>query len=324
MSTHGVRQAWLLMLLLMSTAVCLALEVPYLSGRVVDDAEILSPEARERIAELSRRHEEKTTNQIAVLTVPSLESENIEDFAVRVFENWKLGQQGRDNGVLLLIAPQERRLRIEVGYGLEGTVPDVIASRIIRDVITPHFKSGQYDAGVTQGLRALITVLEGGALPAVQETSNRKTSPWSRRPHMADMSLPKRLAACCALFSLLGIFTLGAILAPGGLGWFVYIFTMPFWAVVSLAVVSGRGALILLGVHLVGVPVTRILLSRSGWYERTYDSSTKGAAGIGGFGSGKSWSSRAWSSGSSRGSSRLRTFSGGGGRSGGGGASGRW
>lgn len=296
-------------LLLMAASVCLALEVPYLSGRVVDDAEVLSPGARERITELSRQHEEKTSNQLAVLTVTTLESESIEEYAVRVFENWKLGQQGKDNGVLLVIAPQERRMRIEVGYGLEGTLPDAIASRIIRDVITPQFKNGDYDAGVVEGVRALVTVLEGDTPRAAQSVQDAAP--------IADEKFWKRVLAFCVVFGLLGLLTWAVILAPGALGWFLYVFILPFWAMFPAALLGLRWMLILVGIYLVAVAVTKVLLSRSGWYQRKYDSSVNGAARTGGFGSG-SRSSRTWSSG------RSRRFSGGGGRSGGGGASGRW
>ena len=109
-----------------------AADVPMLSGRVVDNAELLSPAARERISAALKAHEDKTTNQIAVLTVPALGEDNIEQYAVRVFETWKLGKKDKDNGLLLVIVPKERKIRFEVGRGLEGTLPDVIASRMIR------------------------------------------------------------------------------------------------------------------------------------------------------------------------------------------------
>ena len=102
--------------------------MPYLSGRVVDDAEILSPAARERLTTALKSHEQKTTNQVVVLTVPTIGSESIEEYATRVFEQWKLGQKGKDNGVLVVVAPKDRKMRIEVGYGLEGTLTDAMAA----------------------------------------------------------------------------------------------------------------------------------------------------------------------------------------------------
>src|SRR5205814_1698756 len=122
-----------------------AADVPFLTGRVVDNAEILKRETRDRLAVVLKSHEEATTNQIAVLTIPTIGEEAIEEYAVKVFESWKLGQKGKDNGVLLVVAPKDRKLRIEVGYGLEGALTDAVSSRIIRNVITPSFKAGDFD-----------------------------------------------------------------------------------------------------------------------------------------------------------------------------------
>src|SRR4029450_10965724 len=109
-----------------------AVDVPYLSGRVVDNAEILDPATRATVTEKLKAHEEKTGDQIAVLTVPSIGNDSIEEFATRVFESWKLGQKGKDNGVLVVVAPKDRKMRIEVGYGLEGTPTTVRGARISR------------------------------------------------------------------------------------------------------------------------------------------------------------------------------------------------
>jgi uncharacterized membrane protein YgcG len=136
-------------------------DVPYLTGRVVDNAEVLKPATRERIAALSKAHEDKTTNQVVVLTIPTLGGESVEEFANRVFQSWKLGQKGKDNGVLVVVAPQDRKMRIEVGYGLEGTLPDVTASRIIRNVMTPAFRANDFDKGVGEGVAAIVATLEG-------------------------------------------------------------------------------------------------------------------------------------------------------------------
>ena len=123
-----------------------AVDVPYLQGRVTDDAEILSPEAATRIGAMLEDHEARTTDQVAVLTVTTLDGESIEDFALRVFEAWQLGQRDQDNGVLVVVAPGDRRMRIEVGYGLEGRLTDLEAGRIIRNVMAPRFKAGDFDA----------------------------------------------------------------------------------------------------------------------------------------------------------------------------------
>ena len=115
-----------------------AADVPYLTGRVVDNANILSAGAKQKIAQLSEAREKATGDQIAVLTMPSLEGESIEGYATRVFDAWKLGQKGKDNGVLVIVAPSDRKMRIEVGYGLEGTLTDATSSRIIpRPAVPP-------------------------------------------------------------------------------------------------------------------------------------------------------------------------------------------
>lgn len=125
-----------------------AAEIPYLSSRVVDDAELLSPAQRPRVTEMLKTHETRTGNQIAVLTVPTIHRASIEEYALKVFEAWKLGQKQKDNGVLVVVVPRDRKMRIAVGYGLEGTLPDVAASRIIRNTMAPQFKAGAFGMGV--------------------------------------------------------------------------------------------------------------------------------------------------------------------------------
>jgi uncharacterized protein len=106
-------------------------------------------------------HEAKTGNQVALLTVPSLEGDPLEEFSHRVATTWKLGRKGADNGVLLLVVTRERKVRIEVGYGLEGTLTDARASRIIREEIVPRFRAGDFPGGIAAGLRAILGTIEG-------------------------------------------------------------------------------------------------------------------------------------------------------------------
>ncbi len=138
-----------------------ALDVPPFSGWVVDQAALLSAASSAQLTEQLRAHEQKTGNQVAVLTVASLEDESIEDLAQRVFVTWGLGKKGTDNGVLLLIAPKERKVRIHVGYGLEGALTDVAASRIIRFEIVPRFRTGDFGGGVTAGVEAILKTIAG-------------------------------------------------------------------------------------------------------------------------------------------------------------------
>jgi uncharacterized protein len=307
-----------------------ALEVPYLTGRVVDAAEILSPAGRERISGLLKAHEDRTTNQLAVLTVPSLAGDNIEDFAARVFEAWRLGQAGKDNGLLVVVAVQDRRMRIEVGYGLEGTLTDLAAGRIIRNVMTPRFSDGDYDAGIEEGVLAVIAILEGrGAIAGDAQGASTAGPPSGFHMEGPDMSLMERILIGAFVFGIIGLFTIIGVVTPG-VGWFLYLFLIPFWAMFPIVVVGVKGAFVMLATYLVAYPAAKLLLPRTAWYRRaSEDLKTKGRASIGGFtfrsGGGSGGSSRAssWSSGSS-GFSSSSGFSGGGGRSGGGGASGGW
>jgi uncharacterized protein len=138
-----------------------ALEVPPLTGRVVDLARVLTAEDSQFLNSQLQAHEEKTGNQVAVLILPSLDGEPLEEFSHRVATTWKLGRKGTDNGILLLVALKERKLRIEVGYGLEGTLTDLRSARIIRHEIVPRFKEGNIPAGVRAGTDAILKTIEG-------------------------------------------------------------------------------------------------------------------------------------------------------------------
>jgi uncharacterized protein len=296
-------------------------DVPYLTGRVVDNAEILKPDTRKRLAEALRQHEQKTTNQIAVLTVTTLRGNSVEEYAVRVFEQWKLGQKGKDNGVLVVVAPQDRRMRIEVGYGLEGVLPDATAARIIRNVMTPRFKEGDYGGGIIQGVEAIIAQLEGTGAPITAEESREvKQGEFIKAP---DMPLHEKVLLGAFIFGIIGLFTIIGIVTPG-MGWFLYLFLIPFWAMFPVMIFGSGITFYILIAYLVGFPIAKLLVSRSDTYRTAArDIKKKGFASVGGFtvgSGGGSWSSggSSWSSSSGGG------FSGGGGSSGGGGASGSW
>jgi uncharacterized protein len=130
-------------------------------GRVTDRTGTLT---RDQITALERKlaaFERETTNQIAVLLIPSLEGESLEDYSIRLAEKWRIGQQGRDNGVILLIVKNDRKLRMEVGYGLEGALPDALAGTIIRNEISPRFREGQFYQGIDAGVNAVIAATKG-------------------------------------------------------------------------------------------------------------------------------------------------------------------
>lgn len=135
------------------------LAFPALSGRVVDAAQVLNPDARAALEAKLAAQEARSTDQFVVATVPSLEGTSVEDYANRLFRFWKLGQADKNNGVLLLVAPNERRVRIETGYGLEGVLPDAVASTIIQTAILPEFRQGNFSGGIEKGANAVIEVL---------------------------------------------------------------------------------------------------------------------------------------------------------------------
>ena len=148
------------LLLLLVTATAVAYTFPPLSGRVVDQADLLSASAEADLSAQLAAHEQKTTNQVVVVTLNSLEGGAIEEYGVELGRHWGIGQKEKDNGVLLLVAPNERRMRIEVGYGLEGTLTDAISSVIIDRRLRPAFKAGDYEAGIRAGVDGILDVLE--------------------------------------------------------------------------------------------------------------------------------------------------------------------
>jgi uncharacterized protein len=135
-------------------------DLPALTGRVVDNADLLAPEAEARISAKLAALEKGTTDQLVVATVPALNGAKIEDFSLRLGRGWGIGRKDLNNGVLLLVAPTERRVRIEVGTGLEGLLTNQKAWFIIRDTILPRFKVGDYPQGIEAGVDALAKVLE--------------------------------------------------------------------------------------------------------------------------------------------------------------------
>jgi uncharacterized protein len=298
-----------------------AADVPFLSGRITDNAEILSQTMRRSLTDLMKAHEDSTNNQIAVLTVTTLGGESIEEYATAVFDAWKLGQKGKDNGVLIIVAPSERRMRIEVGYGLEAKLTDLLAGRIIRNIMTPRFKAGDYDGGVEEGVKAVITALEGGEVPeAGAETGPVTQTSSGLNIDEPDLPLTQRILFGAFIFGIIGLFTVIGVLTPG-VGWFLYFFLIPFWAMFPIIIVGTKGALYLLITYVVGYPIAKLLLRNTDWYKKAAtDLRTKGHASIGGFSLSSGSSGSSWSSGSSSSSG----FSGGGGSSGGGGASGGW
>ena len=154
--------------------------VPPLSARVIDLTGTLSGAAVARIEAKLSDLEARKGSQIAVLIVPSTQPEEIEQYGIRVAEAWKLGRKGVDDGAILIVAKDDRRVRIEVGQGLEGALPDAIASRITAETLTPHFKLGDFDGGVEAGVDKMISVVNGEPLPQPDKK-------WEHTPRITNL-----------------------------------------------------------------------------------------------------------------------------------------
>ena len=207
----NLKHVILIMLLLICPAQLAALEAPPLAGRVNDRARMLSADSLQRLEQKLAAFERETSNQVVVLTVPTLQGDDIDQFSIRVAEAWKIGQKGRDNGVLLVITQAERKVRIEVGMGLQGVLPDITAGRIIRDVMRPYLKSGNYDQGITVGVDSIIAATKGefkgtGSLEKQNPAKNKS-------PSFITMLLAAAISV--AVFGLYSRYLGGAVGAVG-------------------------------------------------------------------------------------------------------------
>jgi uncharacterized protein len=148
-----------------AAAVDAAPQFPALTGRVVDEVGLLSASARAQLAQLSEQHERATSNQLVIAVVKSLQGYPIEDYGYQLGRHWGIGQKGTNNGVILIVAPNEREVRIEVGYGLEGALTDALASSIIQTEIIPNFKRGEFETGIVAGAQAIAAAIAGEYTP---------------------------------------------------------------------------------------------------------------------------------------------------------------
>ncbi len=265
-----------------------ALEVPQLRGRVNDYANMISASAESRIEAVTRELEESDSTQIVVLTIPSLEEEDLEGYSIRVAETWGIGQVEYDNGVLLLVAQAERRVRIEVGYGLEGVFTDLQAGRIIDYDIVANFKAGQFDEGLVRGVEAIASTVRG-EYEASEQTAPRPRA-GSRFGLFPFFILVVIISVLGSRKRVIGAIA-GAILIPL-VAWFALPLAFPLLLLLFIPVGFGAGLII----------PSLFLMSAARRGGRFY--------GGGGFSSGGGFSGGG--------------FSGGGGGFGGGGASGGW
>jgi uncharacterized protein len=272
--------------------------VPPLTARVTDLTGTLSGAAVARIEAKLKDLEVKKGSQVAVLIVPTTQPEEIEQYGIRVAEAWKLGRKGVDDGAILLVAKNDRRVRIEVGQGLEGALPDAIANRIITETITPHFKQADYDGGVEAGVNQIISVVNGEPLPA----PDRK---WERHGGLGNLLPVLLIVVVVAGGVLRNIFgrLIGSIATGGLAGGIVWLLSH------LIPIGIGAGLLAFLFAMLTGG-------SRSGWTNGGGFGGGLGGFG-GGFGGGLGGGGRGGFGGGGG-------FSGGGGGFSGGGASGSW
>lgn len=274
-----------------------AADVPALTARVTDQAGLLQPSERASLEQALAAYEEQTGHQFAVAILAGLDDQPIEDVGIRLAEQWRLGDKKRDDGLLVVVAPRERKVRIEVGYGLEGVIPDVVSSRIIREVFAPSFRQGRYAQGLSSGLGLLMRAAEGEVLGPAKDPGRGKRG-GRTRPLLILILLFFGMSAAQALGRVARVIVLGG---SGGL-----VGLLALHSLLGLLLGAAGGAL--LGA-VVGGAGGRGGGGFLGGFFTGY-----GAGG--GFGGG-------WSSGGGFGDSGGG-FSGGGGSFGGGGSSGDW
>ena len=192
------------LVLLFCPLTALAQTFPALTGRVVDAANLLKPAERQALEAKLKAYEDKTTDQVVVATLPSLEGYPIEDYANRLFRHWQLGQKDKDNGALLLVAPNERKVRIEVGYGLEGALTDALSKIIITTAIAPQFQKGDFAGGIDAGVDAMLSILTGDA------------EEWQRRAEVREDQSSEFDPIATFIVLLILFFIISRIMSAGG------------------------------------------------------------------------------------------------------------
>jgi len=287
-------RASLLALLICWTFVALAdVAVPPLSGRVVDQTGTLSSGDIASLTQKLKDLETRKGSQVAVLIVPTTQPETIEQFSIRAAEAWKVGRKKIDDGALLVVAKDDRKLRIEVGYGLEGSLTDVTANRIINEIIVPKFRTGDFSGGIDAGVDRIIAVIDGEKLPA--------PVPREQNPDLFSHLDPTNPFVLFALIIMGGILrsVLGRLVGSAATG----------------------GAVGVLAWFVAGSLAASFILGIVAFFLTMFAETMLSSGGRGGYIGGGGWSG---GGGSFSGGSSGGGFSGGGGSFGGGGASGSW
>ena len=273
--------------------------IPALDSPVVDTTGTLDAATRQRLEQQALALQQRKGSQLQVLVVPSTRPETIEAYAVRAFEQWKLGRKGVDDGVLLVVAKDDRKVRIEVGYGLEGAIPDITAGRVIQEYLVPRFREGDYGGGIADATAVLVKLVDGEPLP--EPASTHRAAPEGGGGFLLALVVAFFVASLVRGFfgrrAPAGIRGLFSAAAAGGAAWLVS-------ALLPAALAGG-----FLGL-MVG-----LASASTGRYARHGGWGGWGGGGFGGGSSGGGWGGGGFGGGG---------WSGGGGMSGGGGASGSW
>ncbi|UHQ24259.1 TPM domain-containing protein [Lysobacter sp. 5GHs7-4] len=272
--------------------------IPALDSPVIDTTGTLDAASRQSLEAQAIALQQRKGSQLQVLVVPTTQPEDIAQYAVRAFEQWKIGRKGVDDGVLLVVAKEDRRVRIEVGYGLEGAIPDATASRVIQEYLVPHFRSGDYAGGIGAASTALTKLIDGEPLPAPMADNRGDSGGGGGESFLIALFVAFVVAQVAR-----GIFNgaprpLRALLGAGAAGGVA-------WLLSSLLLVGGIGAAIGFVIGLISTP-------RGGRFARDAGWGGWGGSGGGGWGGGGGFGGGGGG------------WSGGGGSSGGGGASGSW
>jgi uncharacterized protein len=285
-----------LTLLIASAGAVFALDVPPLQGRVNDYANMISPAVRAQIEDKLAALEASDSTQVAVLTIPSLQGEDLEGFSIKAAEAWKIGTKEHDNGAILLVSKEDRAVRIEVGFGLEGRLTDLISGRIVDRIIVPNFKEGRFDQGFSEGVDAIIATVKGEYKGT--GTLATKSRGFSGRAIIPLFVLFAILSAVGSRRRIIGGIAGGALLPL--IGWLAW--PLGLFGILAMIPLGFAGGLILPSLFGFGAGRGQGR-RRGGFWGGGIGGGGFSGGGFGGGGGG---------------------FSGGGGGFGGGGASGRW
>ena len=229
--------------------------IPELWGmRVHDEAKVLSTGFISQLENQLKTFEDSTTNQVVVLVIQTLDGYPLESYGIQVAEKWELGTAKNDNGVLLLIVIQDRKIRIEVGKGLEGILTDAATSRIIRNEIAPAFRRQDYEAGIQAGIDAILRTSQG-EYQAEEGVSLEGT----------ELTLKDKLLVGFFIFGILGVFSFFALFTPGCAGWGLYAFLIPFYAVFPMVVLGANGGVLALASYALATPFLKMILPKTEW-----------------------------------------------------------